>query len=286
MKILLVGRSGFIGHNLYDFLKASGNYDVEAFSHKEFDVLCEEKVAAVLKNGNYDVVLNCLDSTPANGYMERRLRMYMNLANHNDLYGKMIYFGSGAEFGKREPLHNVSEADIGREVPDDEYGLAMYIMNMITNRSPNIYNLRLFGIFGNYEHWQTRFISNAICKNIMGYPITIRQDRRMSYTDVCDLCKIVEKVIICEPQYHDYNVIPKTTFMLSELANMVNDIGNVNVPIYIAKEGTFSEYTGNNDRIMNEFCPSFSDMKTSISNLYAFYMQNSDIVDKYNLLYQ
>ena len=73
--------------------------------------------------------------------------------------------------------------------------------------SKNIYNLRLFGIFGKYELWNQRFISNAICKALFGFPITQRQDVFLDYLHVDDLCKMVRWVIERNPVYHEYNVV-------------------------------------------------------------------------------
>lgn len=286
MKILLLGQSGFIGHNIEEYFNCRKSYILDKFSHEKLDVLNEDSVVDCLQKGKYDVVLNCLDSYAGNGYMERRLRMFMNLACHNDLYGKMIYFGTGAEYGRKFPLANVSEEDIGKTVPGDEYGLAMYIMNRIARESTNIYNLRLFGIFGRYEQWQTRFISNAVCKKIKNYPITIRQERRMSYTDVSDLCSIVEWSIKNTPNFHDYNIVSSTSFLLSELASIVNSTDGNEVPVYIARQGIFSEYTGNGDRLLHETGYKYKDMHISIRDLFTYYRDNIDLIDNYSLLYQ
>lgn len=47
--------------------------------------------------------------------------MFTNLTTHHDLYGKMVYFGSGAEFGKHRDVIKVSEENFGEIIPTDMY---------------------------------------------------------------------------------------------------------------------------------------------------------------------
>lgn len=150
MKLLLLGKTGFVGRNLFEYLARLDGFEIDAPGHSELDVLDEASVFARLRQGSYDAVLNCLDrhAVADASYAEERLRMFHNLAHHRDLYGKMIYFGSGAEYGRQLPLESVRECDFGRVIPSDSYGFALYQMSEFSLMSENIYNLRLFGIFG------------------------------------------------------------------------------------------------------------------------------------------
>lgn len=287
MNILILGSTGFIGKNILEYLIEMG-YNVYAPNHKLMDVLDEKGVIDVLKNGQYDVVINALDRNgKENSYFENRLRMFQNLAIHSDLYGKMIYFGSGAEYGRELPVCNIEENQINRVIPSDTYGFCLQQMNDYARKSENIYNFRLFGIFGKYELWNQRFISNAICKAMNGYPITIRQDRYMDYLYIDDLCKIVEWAINNTPKFHDYNAVSGKVYSLYELAETVNHVMHTDVPIYVAKDGYFAEYTANNNRILNEITDfEIENIEVSIDKLAKWYMNNKEKIDREKLLYQ
>lgn len=287
MKILILGASGFIGRNMYEFFIKQGFY-VDAPSHNKLDVLDGNNVATILKKNHYDVVVNALDSKISNNsYFEDRLRMYCNLAKYSNLYGKMIYFGSGAEYARELPIVKISEEEFDRKIPADTYGFCLYKMCKDAIESNNIYNFRLFGIFGKYELWQQRFISNAICKVLYGYPITIRQDRMIDYLSVDDLCKIVEWAFYNKPMYHHYNIVSGKSYRLSELAGYVKKVLNKDVPVYVAKEGLVDEYTADNSRIMSEIKKiSIEDIETSIYNLSEYYIKNIGMINKISLLYQ
>ncbi len=285
-KILIMGATGFIGKNLYEFL--FDRYDVLAPKREELDILDEKKVYSYIKNNNFDIIINALDIRDTdNLYFEHRLRMFLNIERCSNLYEKMIYFGSGAEYARELPVINIYEEEFDRKIPEDTYGFCLHQMSKYAIKSDNIYNFRLFGIFGRYELWRRRFISNAICKALYDYPITIRQNMIFDYLYVDDLCNIVDWAINNKPMYHDYNVVSGKKIELKELAYLVNKVTEKNVPIYIAKEGMGKEYTASGQRLYSEI-PAFKaeDIEKSIAKLAKWYKQNLDLIDRYNLLYQ
>lgn len=285
-KILLLGASGFVGHNMLNFLE--NKYDLVHPSHTELDVLNEAEVAQYLKLHQYDVVLNCLDWRYSDhNYFENKLRMFNNLAKYRDSYGKMIYFGSGAEYARDLPIVDIVETAFDRKIPVDTYGCCMHQISMMAMHSENIYNLRLFGVWGKYEIWQRRFISNAICKAMFGYPITIRQDCCFDYLFIDDLCRIVQWFIENEPVYHDYNAVSGEKYYLRELAELVVKESGKDIPIYIAREGIGNEYSASNKRLcqeMKDFSP--TDIREAIHEAYLYYESIQDQIDRYTLLYQ
>ena len=132
-KILLLGQSGFIGQNLLEYFQEK--YDIIAPTHQQLDVLDERAVIDCLSKGNFDIVINALDVRDGSiDYFEKRLRMFTNLATHHNLYGKMLYFGSGAEYGKQKDIVQVSEDDLGQVIPSDTYGLCMYTTQNMASR--------------------------------------------------------------------------------------------------------------------------------------------------------
>lgn len=285
-KVLILGSTGFIGKNLYENFK--NKYLVKAPSRSELNVLVEKDVNNYLEKEYFDVILNAIDLRESNNnYFEDRLRIFLNLERNSHLYGKMIYFGSGAEYERELPIINITEEEFDRKIPEDTYGFCLHQMSKIAINSNNIYNFRLFGIFGKYELWHKRFISNAICKAMFGYPITIRQNTIFDYLYIDDLCKIVDWAICNIPKYHVYNAVSGLKYELKELSNLINTVLDKNVPILIAREGMGKEYTASNKRLcleMNSFKP--ESIEKSIRSLSEWYQINKKLIDPYNLLYQ
>ena len=294
MKILLTGGSGFVGRNVKEYLEQKG-YDIYAPTSLELNCLDEETVKKKLLAEKYDIVLHfamygsgiqkSIDETKL---LEYNLKIFLNFARYSDLYGKMIYSGSGAEYDKRQPIHMVRENDLPRHtIPTDQYGLMKYIINSIVESSSNIYNLRLFGIFGKYENWKVRYISNICCKSIIGLPLTMRRNCYFDYLWIDDFCCMLEKFIkIDKPIFHTYNAVRGESIDLYKLAEIVNEISENPQRIIICQEGLANEYTANNDRILKEIPNmSFTDMKYAVRQLYLWYQTNIDTIDKYSLIY-
>ena len=284
MKILILGSSGFIGQNLLEYFQEK--YDIIAPTHQQLDVLDERAVIDCLSKGNFDIVINALDVRDGSiDYFEKRLRMFTNLATHHNLYGKMLYFGSGAEYGKQKDIVQVSEDDLGQVIPSDTYGLCMYTMQQLASQLPNVYNFRLFGIFGKYEIWQRRFISNAICKAIYGFPITIRQNTKFDYLFIDDLCKMVAYFIENKMKYQNYNATSGRIYELYELAQIVKETVGLDYPIFVAKDGYGLEYTSNNDRIVKEIRLDIEEIMHSINQLTEWYQNRRKQICLGQLLY-
>lgn len=294
MKILMTGGSGFVGRNVKEYLLQKG-YDVYAPTSRELNCIDEEKVAECLKKTRYDVVLNFAVYTDTvdlanNGskMLDYNLRMFLNFYRHSDLYGRMIYAGSGAEYDKRFPIQSVTEEDIREHlIPKDHYGLMKYTVNQMIERSENIYNLRLFGIFGKYEYWKTKYISNLCCKSLKGLPLSLRKDCYFDYLWIDDFCRLVEMFLHLEkPKYHVYNAVSGVRVSLYELAKLVNEIADVPRDIIVCNEGWANEYTANNDRIRAELPEwELTDMRAAVKELYEWYREHIDSIDNYSLIY-
>lgn len=294
MKILMTGGSGFVGRNVKEYLIQKG-YDVYAPSSRELNGIEEEQVAECLKKNHYDVVLNFAvyvsETDPGKDgsrVLDYNLRMFLNFFRHSDLYGKMIYAGSGAEYDKRFPIASVTEEDIAKHsIPIDQYGLMKYTINQMIERSDNIYNLRLFGIFGKYEYWKIKYISNLCCKSLKGLPLSLRKNCYFDYLWIDDFCRLLEMFIQLErPKYHVYNAVSGMRVSLYELAQLVNEVADDQRDIIVCSEGWANEYTANNERIRRELPEwKLTDMRTAVKELYDWYKEQIDSIDSYSLIY-
>ncbi|MFH1428288.1 MAG: NAD-dependent epimerase/dehydratase family protein, partial [Candidatus Margulisiibacteriota bacterium] len=193
--------------------------------------------------------------------------------------------GSGAEYGTQAEVINAKESDFDRYMPDDEHGFAKYICSKYIEQADNILNLRLFGIFGKYEDYQIRFISNAICKAIFDLPITLNQNRKFSYLFIDDLGPIVEYFIENKAKHKIYNIVPSEKNELLQLAEQILQVSGKKLDIKVKGAGLGKEYTGNNDRLRNEI----RDLKITpagraIEELYGWYEKHIEDIERPLLL--
>lgn len=294
-KILILGANGFIGRNLKEYLELEHElYKIQTPSSKEFDVYNEQAVKNYLEKEYFDVIIHAAvynprigDNKEATIELDKNLRMFFNFERYQRLYGKMLYFGSGAEYDKRGKISMISENDAGNGIPATYYGFYKYIINQSIRNSENIYNLRIFGLFGKYENWRKTFISGACCKALKGIPITVRQNVYFDYLFIDDFCKIVKWFIEHEAIYKEYNITSGVKISLLELVSIVKQISGKELQIYVCNEGLANEYSACNQRLLSELGNfTFTPIEKAIHDLYKWYQNQVESIDLYSLLYQ
>lgn len=282
--ILITGSSGFIGKNIVQFFRQK--FTLLTPSHKELDLLSQSEVHQFFLKNDIDTVIHCANfggtrKTLATGeIIEKNTRMFFNLAENQDRYTKLINLGSGAEYNKNRNLQNVSETEFGKDIPRDEYGFSKYIISKHIEKTENMYCLRLFGIFGKYEDYEFKFISNAIVKNLLHMPITIRQNVNFSWLYIDDFLKTLDYFLTHDPKYTSYNVTPSSSIDLVSIAQLINSLSDFKSEICVKNNGLNLEYSGNNARLKVEIEDvTFTPMKSNIKNLIDYYTTTLPAID-------
>jgi UDP-glucose 4-epimerase len=282
MRILITGGSGFIGRNLAEQLAST--YEALAPSSAELDLLNEQAVREYLSTHRFDVIVHAA-TTRSNrrvaappDLLDRNCRMFFNLVRNQGRFGKMIHFGSGAEYDRVQLPARVREDYFDTRVPRDAYGFSKYICAKYIERSDRIVNLRLFGVFGAYEDYTVRFISNACCRALKGLPIVLRQDIVFDYLYVKDLAKLTMWFIENDARHQAYNVCTGSPVALTELARMIARVSGRNPNVAVITEGMGPEYSADNSRMLTEMGGyQFWDLEAAIRDLYAWYERHKGI---------
>src|SRR3989344_1909060 len=195
MKIFLSGGNGFIGRHIQEQLGAK--YEILAPSHSELDMTDGPAVYAYLEKHKPEIVLHAATlggnrKKQFTNISYNNLQMFFNIIRGKEFFNRLFTFGSCVEYDRRQPVVEVSEDDYKKSVPVDEYAFAKYVMARYAEEVDYITHLRFFGVYGRYEDYETRFISNAMCKAILGMPITMKQDVYFDYVYAPDVVRQID----------------------------------------------------------------------------------------------
>lgn len=293
MNIFITGSNGFIGSHLKEYLvKNYSEYKLFTPTSKELDLLNEVSVDNFIISNKIDIIIHLAnrggsrDAIDMQNVTEYNLRIFFNIAKHENNVKKIISFGSGAEYGKHKPIVEVIEEDYLREQPLDEYGFYKSVTSKYIERSRNIVQLRVFGAYGEYENYRYKFISNAIVKNLLQLPIIINKNVNFDYIYIDDLVKIINWIIHNTTKEKVYNATTGIKVDLLSLANLVNEISDFKSKIIVLNDGLNNEYTSNNQRILSEIGKfNFITHKNAIHKMRDYFKKNLKKIDKEGILY-
>jgi len=286
--ILITGAGGFVGRNLSESLFEK--HSIIGLAHRELDLLDPSAVQSFFEeHPEIDVVIHCaaVGGSRLTGYdagqtdvVEQNLRMFLNVARCIQPHQRLIYLGSGAEYDRAHSIPQMSEEYFDLRVPADGYGFAKYAISKYIAQHDNMLCLRIFGLYGPNEDYRYKFISNAIVKALMGLPVTIAQNVMFDYLYIGDFVRLIEILLDRHWPYRHMNITPSQSIDLLSLARMVNEITGNPAGIKVLNPGWNSEYTGNNNRLMEVVGPfAFTSYPEGICALTAYYRSIWDSLD-------
>lgn len=270
----------------------AGRHEILAPSSQELDLTDEEAVRRYMTAHRVDGIIHSA-TTPGHrnaphvpDLVARNLRMFFNLERNRTAYKKMVYLGSGAIYDMRHYQPKMHEDFFDVHVPADPHGFSKYVIGQYLEQGGRkVTELRLFGVFGKYEDYAIRFISNAICKALFNLPISIKQDRKFDYLYVNDLPAILEHFLLHNHLENVYNITPDESVSLLAIAEMVREISDSDVDIRVAQQGEGVEYSGDNARLHTQIpALQLTPIKHAIEELYEWYKSRINLLDRHLLM--
>ncbi len=288
-KILVTGGTGFLGKNIAESY-LTDLYELHVPPRTELDCSDDTSVSNYFSKQSFDVIIHSAakpghrNAADTASLLLTNSRMIFNLLKYNDRWEKFLNMGSGAIYDMRHYQPKMKESYFGTFIPADEHGYNKYIFGKYLPSQEGVYDFRIFGIFGKYEDYAIRFISNAICKAIFDLPITLRQNRKFDYLYVDDLMPILEHFIENSPADRSFNITPDNSIELLDLANIVKSVSGKPISIEVKEDGLAAEYSGDNTLLHSTIKSlRFTPIAAAIEKLYTWYLLNINRLDK-NLL--
>lgn len=293
MKIFITGGSGFIGRNLVEFFKDS--HQIYYPPSQKLDLTNEGDVKKYIKQHKFDVIIHSANHDGVTKYttksrediLYKNLRMFFNIVKNKSFFGKLINIGSGAEYSREHYIDNMTEEYFDSFIPTDQYGFSKYIMSKYCELNKNFINVRLFGVYGKYEDWRVKFISNSCCKNIYNLPIHIEKDRYMDFLHIDDICKSIKQLLNKNNLFSIYNICSSSPIKLLEIAFFITKTFN-KTNIFIHQNEDNIKYYGNNTKFIEEFGKDlmYMNIEDGIKKTYEYYNRNKGVFNKKFLIQQ
>ncbi len=289
-KILLTGAQGFIGRNILE--QIGEKYHFLSPSREELDLLDFASVRGYLEKEKPDILVHLANvggnrkeiEMPDVAYIN--LKMFFNIIQCKENFQRLIMIGSGAEYDKRHPIVNITEQEFGQNIPVDQYGFYKYVCSKYAKEVDYITHLRIFGIYGKYEDYTTRFISNAICRALCGLDIEFNQNVFFDYLYVSDFVKILELIIQQKPGNKFFNIGSGTRTDLLDIARVIKEETGEKTEIIVRKEGLNSEYTCDITLLKHEFPEiNFTPLRVAVREMIDYYRKEIAKINKKDLLF-
>ena len=273
MKILITGKTGFIGSHLLESL--STKYEVIAVSKNELDLTNKDKVRYYLQNNKFDIIIHTATIGGKTGNCDgpevlyNNVSMIFNLLHFKYPSTKLITFTSGYELDKDEysPLNK----NFTNYYPLDYYGMSKNIISRICKEYSDVYIFRLFGVYGEYEK-ENRFIKKNILNYINNQPIDIIQDRYLDFMYIENIIKVVNYYItnIKDNTLNPFIdiTLPKK-YKLTEIVDIINNLDDYKVETLIHKEGQDISYIGDSN-YFTQLIPDYITLEDGIKNIYNY----------------
>ena len=246
-KILFTGGNGFIGRQIIPFLERDG-YEVVRPRSTQVRLEVDEEVATLFKDGQrYDAIIHGAivggrrDIDDSAKVLATNLRMFETLYKYaSGSTSKFINLDSGASYGRPASVPEPTPINFGDVIPSDPYGLSKYIIAKRVLSSSIGVNLRVFGCFGVHEE-SSRFFNTNINNYINHKPIRLLKDRKIDFIYANDLYKIIKYHLDDNYAPADMNCVYSEKYMLSDIAKMINRMGDHEVDVIM--EGQYPEFS-------------------------------------------
>ena len=245
MKILITGGDGFIGRYLRNYL--GQQHQVYAPGRSLLDLTNLDSVNTFFKNNSVDVVIHCalIGRNNTNGVDDQltigNLNMFANLYRNKDKFKMLINMGTGNEFDTTINNNSAPEETLFDRMPVASYAYSKNLIARSIIDTDNMYNLRLFGVFG-VKETNTRFFKRL---QLATDKFHIFQDHIFDFFWIEDLFPIIDLTIAGGMPHKHINCVYAEKYLLSEMATIFADITGVDKSLIAVDAQSQINFSGN-----------------------------------------
>lgn len=247
MNILITGKNGFIGSSFKSLIT---NYNTTFIGGDVLNLTNSQQVTDFFKDNLFDVVIHTAISggkrliQDSSIVLQNNLTMFFNILSNKHRFGKLIQFGSGAEFNRFNGKHINEFSTLNSSFPTDEYGMSKNIISRICQMEKDCYTLRLYNVFG-FGESPGRMISGNINRYINNQDITVIKNKFMDFFTIEDLAETCKYFIDNSNLPKEIDCCYSDKLTLKQIADKINKLGSHSVNIHVEQDGMDLSYCGN-----------------------------------------
>ena len=233
-KILVIGKNGMLGSELYERLSSNASYITQGTTLEDLDICNQSQVFKVVDNFKPDYIVNCaaytnVDACESNIELANNVNGYAikNLADAaNNVNGTLIQISTDYVFDGNLPLDQIYTEEMETK-PVNAYGVSKLIGEENAKISKKYYILRTAWLYGNGKN----FVRTMLNLSKTHDEINVVSDQFGSPTSTTTLCEIIEEILNKNPEYGIYHSTNEGFISWYDFAKKIFEIKNVNIKI-------------------------------------------------------
>lgn len=259
MRIFIAGSGGFLGRNFKRYFSSCPDFDVSFLSRSDFDLSDPYLFSEYCKIHKPDLLIHVAVSLSD---FANNIRLYLALEQCAPYCGKIIMIGSGAEYSHQRYKPLMDESYYAYDKPptnNNVYHASKHLISRLhaNTYASNIYNFRVFGLYGPYEDYTRRLISNNIFNFLESGYMHASANHAFDYLYVDDLISAILHFFGSSdsPKYNTYNVCSgRSDRFFDILKEVIISLGGVESSINMDSfKPTDLVYSGDNSLFESEF---------------------------------
>ena len=233
-KILVIGKNGMLGSELYERLNNNSSYITQATALEDLDICNKENVFEVVNTFKPDYIINCAAYTNVDG-CESNVELANNVNGSaiknlaeaaNTTNATLIQISTDYVFNGNLPLEKIYTEDMETE-PVNAYGVSKLIGENYAKTANKYYILRTAWLYGNGKNFVRTMLNLSKTHN----EINVVSDQFGSPTSTTTLCEIIEKILEKNPEYGIYHSTNEGFISWYDFAKKIFEIKNIDIKV-------------------------------------------------------